>query len=193
MMNLRSEFKDKRWIFMFCEIRVSFQFFRIFSNFHFDSPFSLSLITFDDDYERKWEGLHEFTWTGLEIRTNKILHLFLVVLVNSTRRLKINQFLLLSLLLIQNELRLSLLLFSFCLCDRMIHHSNDEFMLGLQGTSSMMMITQVITESLLNSKPFLMNCKLLISILGNLCWFSCIWRWIDEFVMVFVRICEELV
>jgi hypothetical protein len=36
----------------------------------------------------------------------------------------------------------------------MIHHSNDEFMLELQGTNSMMMITQVITESLLNPKPF---------------------------------------
>jgi hypothetical protein len=36
----------------------------------------------------------------------------------------------------------------------MIHHSNDEFMLELQGTNSMMMIAQVITESLLNPKPF---------------------------------------
>jgi hypothetical protein len=37
----------------------------------------------------------------------------------------------------------------------MIHHSNDEFMLELQGTNSMMMITQVIAESLLNPKTFL--------------------------------------
>jgi hypothetical protein len=36
----------------------------------------------------------------------------------------------------------------------MVRHSSDEFMLELQGTSSMMMITQVITESLLNPKPF---------------------------------------
>jgi hypothetical protein len=104
-----------------------------------------------NENEKVYTSLPGLVW---RFEQRKILHLFLIVLVSSTKILKINQFLLLSLSLIQNKLRLSLLLFSFCLCDRMIHHSNDEFMLELQGTNSMMMITQVITESLLNPKPF---------------------------------------
>ena len=104
-----------------------------------------------NENEKVYTSLPGLVW---RFEQRKILHLFLIVLVSSTKTLKINQFLLLSLSLIQNKLRLSLLLFSFCLCDRMIHHSNDEFMLELQGTNSMMMITQVITESLLNPKPF---------------------------------------
>jgi hypothetical protein len=55
-------------------------------------------------------------------------------------------------------------------CDRVEFVSIiDGFTLELQGTSSMMMITPVITESLLNPKMFLVNCKLLILILRNWC------------------------
>jgi hypothetical protein len=135
---------------MIFEIRVSFQFFRIFSNFHFNSPFNLSLITFDDDYERKREGLHEFTWTCLEIRTKKILRLFLIVLVSSTKRLKINQFLLLSLSLIQNKLRLSLLLFFKLLPVIAFLRSNCRKRIS----GSMMKITRVISENLIEFEHF---------------------------------------
>ena len=72
MMNLRSESKGKRWIFAIFEIRVSFQkFFLSFSNFHSNSPFNPFRITFDDDYGWKREGLCEFTWICLEVRTTK--------------------------------------------------------------------------------------------------------------------------
>jgi hypothetical protein len=83
-----------------------------------------------DENEKVYASLPGFVW---RFEQRKILHLFLIVLINSMEALKINQFFLLFLSLIQNKLRLSLLLFSLCLCDRMIHHSNGEFMLELQG------------------------------------------------------------
>lgn len=60
-----------------------------------------------NENEKVYTSLPGLVW---RFEQRKILHLFLIVLVSSTKILKINQFLLLSLSLIQNKLRLSLLL-----------------------------------------------------------------------------------
>jgi hypothetical protein len=59
----------------FLELGFHFNFFRILSNFHFNSPFNLSFKTFDDDYELNEKDLCTYlSWFG---DSNEILQITL--------------------------------------------------------------------------------------------------------------------